>query len=146
MFYAAYFFSEAFEGAREHFKEAAERGVEAIGLFAGRVYSFQGKEYLVAEEYVTAENDSSALHTRFAREAFKEIAEKYSGKPFVVWAHSHPGYGSFMSSQDLAAHNSFFDETYHLALVIDPLRGEEKLFKVEGEKYCSVPFALVKKK
>ncbi|OIO25969.1 hypothetical protein COX85_01675 [Candidatus Micrarchaeota archaeon CG_4_10_14_0_2_um_filter_55_9] len=144
--YSAYFFQAALEEARRHFLAAAEKGVEAIGLFAGRVYSFQGRDYLVAEEYVTEENDSSALHTRFAREAFKGLAKKYSGKPFVVWAHSHPNYGCFMSSQDLAAHNSFFNEPYHLALVVDPVRGEEKLFKVEGEEFYPVPYAVVKKK
>lgn len=144
--FSAYFLLKPIQQSRKHFDNAAKKGVEAIGLFAGNVYVYNNKKYVVIEEYITAENESSALHTRFSRNAFKKIAEKYSGKPFVIWAHSHPDYGCFLSSQDLSTHASFFNEEYHLAFVVDPIRKKEKLFKVEGEKYYPVSYAVVTKK
>jgi hypothetical protein len=36
-----------------------------------------------------------------------------------------------------------FSQEYHSAVVIDPLNKDIKAFKLEGDGYCEVPFAVL---
>lgn len=146
MNYEAYISHEAFEKAREHFKRHEQRGLEALGLLLGKAYKWQGREYVIVEEYATAENDATAVSVRFTEEAFEKLAGQLGERTVVGWAHSHPGYGCFLSSTDLRTQKAFFNERYHIALVCDPKTDECKAFKLDGEDYRPAPYAVIKRK
>ncbi len=150
-----YLEEKAFEKASAHFKDHASKRLEALGFLVGGVYSSEGMQYVLVEDYVTAENDATAVTVRFSREAFRDLSKTLSenGAVIVGWCHSHPGYGCFLSSTDLRTQKAFFPEAFHIAVVCDPLKGEWKAFKLsqaaqEGreEDYKEVSFAVVRKK
>ncbi len=142
-----YVAAEALEAAEEHFRQASWDGKEALGLLLGRAFLHGGRPYAVADEYVTAQNDATAVSVRFSREAFSQLSEKLSdGKQVVGWIHSHPDYGCFLSHTDMATQEAFFNEPYHFAMVVDPVRREKQCFKVQGSRYVPVSFAVIRKK
>ncbi len=145
--YDVYVYQSALSAAERHFESAAKSGLEALGLLVGRAFSFNGHTYAVAEEYVTAPNDATSVSVRFSREAFSRLsASLRNGKMVVGWAHSHPGYGCFLSATDVRTQDVYFGESYHAALVVDPLRRQRKFFKLQGQGYYEVPYAVVRKK
>lgn len=141
-----YLSANVVQKAEAHFRDAAARGMEAMGLLLGSAFVFGGRPYAVAEDYVTARNDATAVSVRFSREAFSELSRKLSGFRVVGWAHSHPNYGCFLSLTDVATQESFFSENYHFALVVDPVRGQKKCFKVRNGQSVPVGFAVVRRK
>lgn len=58
----------------------------------------------------------------------QEIEERYPGQVSVGWYHSHPGHGIFLSSQDMTIVQSIYNASWHVALVVDPLRQKEGIF------------------
>ncbi len=142
-----YVSSEALEAAEEHFRQASWDGKEALGLLVGRAFVHKGRAYAVAESYVTADNEATAVSVKFSREAFSKLSEKLSdGKQVVGWIHSHPDYGCFLSHTDIATQEAFFTENYHFAMVVDPVRRERQCFKVHASRYVPVSFAVIRKK
>lgn len=132
-----------------HAQRHAAVGKEALGLLTGQVFSHQGREYVFVEDYVTAENEASAVHVRFKENAFAALAKKISGnseKVFVGWSHSHPSFGCFLSSTDLRTHEEYFPEKWHVALVVDPVGKEKKLFKTVDGKAVEASYAVVRRK
>lgn len=51
-----------------------------------------------------------------------------SGQRILGWYHTHPGFGIFLSAMDMFIHENFFNESDQLALVYDPVKGEDGLF------------------
>jgi len=148
-FYSVYFDAAAFEKARAHFKSAAQNGVEAMGLLLGEVCRFKGKKFVMVVDYVTAGNDASAVSVRFGDRAFPELANALwgaAGKTVVGWMHSHPSYGCYLSARDVAAQEGFFNEPFHVAFVLDPVRNDCKAFRVRNGKQVEVSFAVVEEK
>jgi proteasome lid subunit RPN8/RPN11 len=64
------------------------------------------------------------IHARMDRE--------FSGLTIVGWYHTHPGYGLFLSAQDQFIHENFFQNPSQIAVVIDPLAGEEAVYRWNG--------------
>jgi len=145
-----YLSSSALEKARTHFSAQARSGLEGIGLLIGDVFSWKGRKYAVAEEYLTGGNKASSVAAKFDERAFgalaQVLAKKFPGKIFVGWAHSHPNYGCFLSQQDVATQENYFPEEWHVAFVVDPVRKEEKAFKLRDGKVVEASYAVVKKK
>ena len=54
--------------------------------------------------------------------------QKFPGLITVGWYHSHPGHGVFLSQQDMVIVRSIYNLPWHLALVVDPKRGEAAFF------------------
>jgi proteasome lid subunit RPN8/RPN11 len=46
----------------------------------------------------------------------------------VGWYHSHPNLGAFFSATDRRTQRAFFNQPYHVGLVIDPVRGQYAWF------------------
>jgi 26S proteasome regulatory subunit N11 len=137
--FEAYIEERALRKAQKHFERAASEGIEAMGLLAGEAGVWEEREFVVVTDYLTGKNESTAASTRLESEGIAEIAAalaKKSGKMIVGWAHCHPGYGCFMSAADEAAQRAFFPERFHVALVIDPMRNEKRVFKLD-ENGCA---------
>lgn len=64
-----------------------------------------------------------------------EIEQQYPGLVSVGWYHSHPGHGVFLSGQDMQIVESIYNAAWHLALVVDPHRGDAAFFRgARGER------------
>ena len=150
--YDVYIDEAAVRKAERQFRDAAKSGNEAMGLLLGNVFRNKDAEFVYAKEYITAPNDSTSVSVRFTRQAFSELSGKIRGRGIIVaWAHSHPGYGCFLSSTDMATQHKYFSEKFHFALVMDPTRREgsamlKRAFRLNGEGYEEVSFAVVRKR
>lgn len=143
-----YMTETALDKAKAHFASEAKKGLEAIGLLLGEVNSFNGRTYSFITEYITSKNNATSVSVRFSEKAFSDLAFEINSvkTKFVIgWAHSHPNYGCFLSSTDLRTQRKYFNQEYNIALVIDPIRGEKKFFKLKPNGYQEAEFVIVRK-
>lgn len=68
----------------------------------------------------------------------RELDRKFPDLQIVGWYHSHPGFGIFLSRDDLFIHESFFSEPWQFAYVIDPIGLEEGEFAWSGNSVVPV--------
>lgn len=145
--YKIYILNSTLTQIIEDFKKYADNNSEAIGFLCGTVKQWKKQEYIIINEYVTAENDSNEIRAKFSREAFKLLAKELKNKLIIGWAHSHPSYGCFLSKTDINTHKELFPEEYQVALVIDPLKDqkqvETRFFKVVENNYSEIAYAVI---
>ncbi len=154
MTYEAYLEQNALLAAQEHFAKAAARGLESMGLLAGSAAKWRGQTYAIADEFITAGNSATSVSVKFEQESFPQLAAKVNearkkGKVIVSWCHSHPNYGCFLSSTDVATQRKYFGEEFNFALVIDPVRNEKQAFKLSEENesgYRTASYAIIRRK
>lgn len=76
--------------------------------------------------------DERVASLTFTHEAWdhvhREMDAHHPGDVIVGWYHSHPGFGIFLSSQDMFIHENFFRGPSQIALVVDPHAGTEGVF------------------
>ena len=133
--FEAYIEESVLSKALEHSKAAAQKGREAMGLLAGQVCQWSGEKYILVEDYLTAGNSATSVSVRFSQDAFPQLAQQVNaarkkGKIIVGWCHSHPSYGCFLSGTDLSTQRKYFSEEFSVAMVVDPVRREKKVFKL----------------
>jgi len=142
----------SFEFLAESF---GEKRLEAMGLLLGKCFSLNGKKWVIVDELITSQTDSSAVSVRFSEKFFEELVREYgknkSGKIIIGWIHSHPGYGCFLSGTDLATQKSYFSKDFNVAFVVDPKKTEngkmlKRAYRLDENKsgYKEVSFAVLK--
>ncbi len=151
MIYDVYFFESAINSFLKHAQRFAIQQKEALGLLTGKRYKFQNKNYIIVSHYITALNDAGPSSVRFKLSAFHSLAKKlrkYGSESIVGWAHSHPGFGCFLSSTDIATHKSYFSDEFSIALVVDPLKNpiEKKVFIPKNNGYISLSWAVISRR
>jgi proteasome lid subunit RPN8/RPN11 len=134
-----YIHEEAFKKMLSNALEFAGRNLETMGFLVGDRFSFSGEEYTVVRDVVSGELDATPSSVRFERQGFKTLFEQLDAMGEYVllgWYHSHPGYGCFMSSVDMQTQSEMFRERYHVAIVVDPVNRDFRVFRVdEGRLY-----------
>ena len=64
-----------------------------------------------------------------------EVLERdFPGQRIVGWYHTHPDFGVFLSGMDLFIQENFFNLQWQVALVYDPVQGDEGFFVWKGGK------------
>ncbi|MEM0318049.1 MAG: Mov34/MPN/PAD-1 family protein [Desulfurococcaceae archaeon] len=121
---------------------------EAIGFLLGDRYVYKGKDWVEVIDYLPLKADASETFVVPLEGSLGEISGILEKRKLLVvgWAHSHPGYGCFLSSVDLETHRRCFSQSYHVALVMDPLTGEYDIFTIRGNSYERVHFKEVIKR
>jgi len=146
--FEVYLSHKAEKKIREHAIKQAKGMLEAMGFLLGEVRAWRGKNYLVIRGVGTTELRSSRSNVRFDPQAFPKLFMDLDGSGFdyviVGWYHSHPGHTCFLSRTDLKTQRNMFNQPYHVALVIDPVNKEIKIFRLAGDGYIEVPFAVHK--
>lgn len=146
--FAVYVCDHAERKIREHAEREAPKRLEVMGFLLGEVSTWKGKTYTVVRDVVTTELKSSSSKVRFDPEAFPKLFHELDDSGFdyilVGWYHSHPGHSCFLSRTDLETQRAMFDQPYHSALVIDPINYDVKVFRLSGQGYEEVPFAIFK--
>lgn len=128
---------EALTAARAHGRSSP--GAEVGGILFGRVYR---NPALTAVDVVAAvpahDAEGTPVHLTFTPEAWDHVfrcrSELEDGLEVVGWYHTHPGLGVFLSGTDRKTHAAFFPRPWHVALVLDPVRGDEGIFVGDGER------------
>jgi len=147
-FYEVYIEGETLEVIMDHCKSQVP--YEAIGFLVGKDYRWLDKKWIFIDGFISGKTRATQLRVEFDEgvmgEIVAELRQKYTGRILVGWYHSHPGYGCFMSSTDIETQRSCFRETYHVALVVDPLQELIEFFKLQngGTSYRPVSFASIR--
>jgi len=119
---------------------------EAMGFMLGDVCESERRRFVVVRDIVTGALLSSADRVRFDNKSYNELFSELdsSGFDYVIvgWYHSHPGYGCFMSPIDVNTQATSFHESYHSAMVVDPIRKEIAAFKLKGRRCAETDFAI----
>ena len=122
---------DAFDRLVEHCH--TDTSVEVGGVLVGRPLKDAAGPYVLVDDII------DALHSRqgvtdltFTHDAWehinKEMDQNQEDRKIIGWYHTHPGFGLFLSEQDLFIQRSFFDLPFQIALVYDPLSREHGCF------------------
>lgn len=107
--------------------------VEVCGVLAGNVYRDEAGPYLRVDAAVRGEfSGNSSAQVTFTAETWNHIQsvmeKDHPDLRMVGWYHTHPGFGIFLSDMDLFIHGNFFNLPWQIALVYDPISGEDGVF------------------
>jgi proteasome lid subunit RPN8/RPN11 len=142
----AYLSDTAERKIREHAADHAVERLEVMGFLLGEVRTWNGAKYVLVRDTVTTGLRSSSSKVRFDPSAFPKLFAELDSQGFdyilVGWYHSHPGHTCFLSRTDIETQRKFFSEPYHVALVVDPVNEEARTFRLDGDGYSEVPFAV----
>ena len=129
-----------------HCRAHAHSRLEVMGLLIGDVYRWKDLTFTSVKNVVSTDLNSTNISVRFNREGFEGLFESLENLNYdyiiVGWYHSHPGMGCFMSAKDVETQKRMFTMPYHTALVVDPIRGETKAYKLRNEGYMERQFAV----
>lgn len=145
-FFELYVSKTAMEKMVNHAKRFGRIQKEAMGFMLGDVCESERRRFTVVRDIVTGALLSSADRVRFDNESYHELFSELDSSGFdyiiVGWYHSHPGYSCFMSPIDINTQATSFDQSYHSAVVIDPILKEIGAFKLKGRRCPPVDFAV----
>lgn len=122
---------------------------EVMGLLLGSVrHKAGGLEVTIHQALKGQETLSTGFSVQLSYESWKRfIKEKSTHHPdlaTVGWYHTHPGFGTFLSSMDELIHKNFFAKAWQVALVVDPIQGHWTFFQHQaGEIERCQQFMLV---
>ncbi len=137
---------KAEEKIRNQSIKFGDDGIEVMGLLLGEVFEYMGTEYAIVRDVATSTLEASEVSVRFDKRRMGELFDQLDGSGFdyviVGWYHSHPGHGCFMSPRDLDTQKSMFSESFHCALVVDPLNSEIEAYALDGDCCKPIPFAV----
>lgn len=108
----------------------SRRDREVAGFLVGRQPEKQPDGYYVVAvtDYIEAQfthsrGGSVTLTADSWHYAHVALARRHPGhlSRILGWAHTHPGFGIFLSESDLFIHRAYFRQTWQIAAVLDPL-------------------------
>jgi proteasome lid subunit RPN8/RPN11 len=124
----------AFDKMMKQCATFAKRHLEALGYLVGDYCRWKNKEYTIVEDAVTSdlETTSVSVHFQGHEKAFDQLDKIDFDYVIVGWYHSHPGHGCFMSQTDISTQKRMFNKSFHIAIVVDPINKEFKVYKMDG--------------
>jgi proteasome lid subunit RPN8/RPN11 len=129
-----------------HCKENAKSGLEVMGFLVGEVFRWEDFLYSIIKDVITTDLQSTEISVRFDSEGFELLFEKLDSLDYdyiiLGWYHSHPNLGCFMSQKDVDTQKRMFNMPFHSAIVLDPIKEELKIYKLEEDDYKEVPFGI----
>ncbi len=131
--------------------------LEIFGYLIGNIFKWKGQTYVIirdplyikgaihSHKYSTAQIEGTAGQYD---EKFQKLKHKRKDKDIRVlgWWHSHPNFGCFLSTIDIATQEFFFPESYQVALVVDPIKDSFNFFALDNnniKKYRELSFAII---
>lgn len=114
---------------------------ELGGVLIGDYCHENKVKFIKISSFIEAKNaQSDNSHIKFDHDTWNAIEWErrrrgiLEGKQMVGWFHTHPGWGIFLSEDDLFIHRNFFNLFWQVAMVVDPLQKEEGFFVWENNK------------
>lgn len=123
---------------------------EIGGFLVGDVHEDAGL-YLEIRHFLPAHQTRSlAASLTFTHATWsamtREVERRFEGQRVVGWHHTHPNLGVFLSAYDKFIHRHFFAQPWHVALVVDPCRGEFGFFQWHDGAIADCGFVCVRRK
>lgn len=126
-----------FEEILEYSKQDIAK--ELGGVLIGE-YSRENKaEFIKISDFLPAKHtQNDGTYIKFTPETWSTIdvemkAKRFWNKRIVGWHHTHPGWGVFLSEDDMFIQRNFFDLSWQVALVVDPIKNKQQIFVWNGE-------------
>ena len=114
-------------------KHLSSSDFELGGVIIGKVFDlkFKNKNVVHLEDIVPSKKfENSSVSLKMDSTIWNDANSCLSSKQAVVgWYHSHPNLGVFFSATDRYNQKASFSASFHLGLVIDPIRNQTALFK-----------------
>lgn len=100
---------------------------ELGGVLVGRIGKSGKRMFVEVTHFIPATKGvSHRASFEFTNEAQQEIHRimdtEHRDRKIVGWFHTHPGYGIFLSGADQFIDRHYFQEKYHIAMVLDPTK------------------------
>ena len=119
--------SEVTRRIRQHAR--AHMATEVCGVLIGELIDHTLHIRASIEAVNAAQAGTHVTFTQDAWEAIYKVKDDlYPDDRIVGWYHSHPGFGVFLSEQDLFIQQNFFSSPDQVAWVYDPHSDEEGCF------------------
>ncbi len=115
----------------DHAQAGLDNDSEVMGLIIGEVYEDDDGQYAIVRRISTSVLLADRQHCEFDRRFLEDMfgTMMFSEKECVVgWYHSHLDLGCYMSEIDVRTQDGIFSGEFGLAVVIDPVRRELKVF------------------
>jgi proteasome lid subunit RPN8/RPN11 len=111
----------------------AEKTREVGGILVGDVLRDENGPYVRVDDIIEALHaEESGTELTMTHATWNHIHEqmdsKHAGKRILGWYHTHPNFGIFLSEQDQFIQQSFFNLSFQIALVYDPVRRVHGVF------------------
>ncbi len=112
---------------------------EVGGILLGSVTADDRGGYRVdvAASVHAAAAPGNRTQMQFTGETWRQLTESalrdFPGYKVVGWYHTHPDLGTFLSGDDINAHDIAFSHPWHMAVVCDPVRNEFSVFGRDGK-------------
>jgi proteasome lid subunit RPN8/RPN11 len=121
---------------------------EAMGFLIGSLYRYEGKIWVEISDFVPLKAEASETRVVPLEGSLKKVGKLLQKKKALIvgWAHSHPGFGCFLSDIDLTTQRKYFSLSHQVALVMDPYTGEYDLFVLKDLSYQRPHFKEIIKK
>ncbi|NLM42013.1 MAG: LysM peptidoglycan-binding domain-containing protein [Firmicutes bacterium] len=124
-----------------HLHSAGEQG----GFLIGRKQDLKSAEQyeILVERFVPIPQRSGASRLVITAEHYASVQSALEragrGEQIVGWAHTHPGFGVFLSHFDREQHERFFPEPWQIAYVMDHQTPERALYHVLAGEWKRLP-------
>lgn len=107
---------------------------ERLAVLVGKYAEQDGQQIVLIRGAIngqhTAVRKGSVVFTEKSWETIYEEKEKYfPNEEIIGWMRSQPGFGVFLSGYDQEFHETFFQEDYQLAYVVDPIEKTDAFFQ-----------------
>lgn len=118
---------------------SSDTSKELGSIILGEYSEELGKTHVIISDYIEAKyTDASASTLTFTHETWdyvhKEHERLYPTKKIIGWQHTHPNYGIFLSNYDMFIQENFFNMSFQVAYVIDPIQNIRGFFQWKNGK------------
>jgi len=114
---------------------------ELGGVLIGDYCQENKVKFIKISDFIEAKStQADNSHIKFNHETWNAIERERKlrkipeEKQMVGWFHTHPGWGIFLSEDDLFIQQHFFNLPWQVAMVVDPLQKEQGFFIWEKDK------------
>lgn len=112
---------------------------ELGSILLGGYSEYSNKVHVVISDYIEAKYaDASASTLTFTHETWdyvhKERERLHPDSKIIGWQHTHPGYGIFLSNNDMFIQENFFNLPFQVAYVVDPKQNIRGFFQWKNGK------------
>lgn len=110
--------------------------------------SEENKQFIMVEGFLPAQyTDALKGSVTFTHQTWEDMhvrrEQQLPKLKIVGWFHTHPGFGIFLSSYDLFIHQNFFDLSWQVAYVVDPVNNQRGFFHWQEGKIEPCQFMLL---
>ncbi|HSE19197.1 MAG TPA: hypothetical protein VLB46_19200 [Pyrinomonadaceae bacterium] len=127
------------EAAFDRICNNADTTREVGGILVGDVLRDENGPYVRVDDIIEALHaEESGTELTITHATWNHIHEQmdstHSGKRILGWYHTHPNFGIFLSERDQFIQQSFFNLSFQIALVYDPVRRVHGVFSWRDDK------------